>query len=192
MKNSHFWQSWSMCVFFSTKCARPSKVYTFEFLEDSKFFRLWDFQPTLVLKKKLSFLTNLMKLNVNDLAYYPVVLIWLFLNISLSSEVNSKFGSPFLLDGTQKYSGDYHFLVLLVVVALDNLSACNFLWWLVAINSTFCGLWITGEASWKPKIGQSGFTTQLLHTFSGRVRGYRMGEVSCRSSVLQFWQAWGT
>ena len=40
------------CVFFSIKCARPSKVYTFEFLEDSKFFRLWDFQPTLVLKKK--------------------------------------------------------------------------------------------------------------------------------------------
>ena len=63
-----------------------------------------------------------MKLNVNDLAYYPVVLIWLFLNICLSSEVNSKFGSSFLLDGTQKYSGDYHFLVLLVVVALYNLS----------------------------------------------------------------------
>lgn len=65
-----------------------------------------------------------MKLSVNDLAYYPVVLIWLFLNISLSSEVNSKFGSSFLLDGTQKYSGDDYFLVLLVVVALDNLSAC--------------------------------------------------------------------
>ena len=125
-----------------------------------------------------------MKLNVNDLAYYPVVLIWLFLNICLSSEVNSKFGSSFLLDGTQKYSGDCYFLVLLVVVALDNLSACNFVWWLVAINSTFCGLWITGEASWKPKIGQSCFTTQLLHTFSGRVRGYRMGEVSCSSSLF--------
>lgn len=67
-----------------------------------------------------------MKLNVNDLAYYPVVLIWLFLNISLSSEVNSKFGPSVLLDGTQKYSGDYHFLVLHVVVALYNLSACNF------------------------------------------------------------------